>query len=392
MVVNQIYVDEMNALYERAIMEIGKKFIAFYTGRDMGFMALYNDASVCFNVGRAIRSYDYDLGLVTDDNLIKYREILGSMLIKYTKPILYTHVLNEYSEPVPVATPVIYAGTSPGGLILRSIDLGLTFEVYETSLYGNPTKLMIHSSIHPYFLDTNNIIYCTDTGYVYNVTEGALVGTQVVAARLNVIIPNGWLFLYVGGNNGVQYNFNGSSWGFSIGVGGAIYDIIIPPPEFRHGLLVSSSGIYRFIGTLLQAGDFRSICNIGGGVLYAGTFNGHVWKSIDNGITWSDHATITTVAIVSIIENNGRIIISDQYSSSTIWYTDDDFDTVIESTVMIGSNNRIIAVNDSVLLVANGTGDIWRSENNGESFSEILGNPQQGESSINDLILNYEYL
>jgi hypothetical protein len=303
------------------------------------------------------------------------------------------------SDPViPVLTPVIYAGTSSGGLILRSLDLGLTFEVYGTSLYGNPSCLAVREL-------TGDVYYGTNTGYFINLTQNTLVdgGRFTNGPGINSIYV-GDVFGVAPHSNGVKYtNLVTGEWNYNISTGYSFEEEyfnggLIDGGGTDNDIFATRNGIIRVFSApegdieTVQAGDFRSICNIGGGVLYAGTFNGHVWKSIDNGITWSDHATVTTVAIVSIIENNGRIIISDQYSSSTIWYTDDDFDTVIESTGMIGSNNRIIAVNDSVLLVANGTGDIWRSENNGESFSEILGNPQQGESSINDLILNYEYL
>ena len=83
MVVNQTYVDEINSLYYRAIQCIGINVAFMMMGRDLAFMNVYNDSSVCFNIGRSLNGYKYDYHLISDNVLIRFKKILKDLICKY---------------------------------------------------------------------------------------------------------------------------------------------------------------------------------------------------------------------------------------------------------------------------------------------------------------------
>ena len=73
----------------------------------------------------------------------------------------------------------VYAGTSPSGLILKSIDNGLTFTNMGNVGHGNPTCFCQ--------LTNGDLLYGTDTGYVVNYTQGTSL--NVSANEIFEIVP-----------------------------------------------------------------------------------------------------------------------------------------------------------------------------------------------------------
>jgi hypothetical protein len=67
-----------------------------------------------------------------------------------------------------------------------------------------------------------------------------------------------------------------------------------------------------------------------------------------------------------------------------VYYTDNDFATVTKDDT-IETAVRQVALNDNVL-IGDYYNNIWRSTNNGTSFTEINNNPQFGEQYCRALL------
>jgi photosystem II stability/assembly factor-like uncharacterized protein len=131
--------------------------------------------------------------------------------------------------------------------------------------------------------------------------------------------------------------------------------------------------------------------------MYAGDSSGHIWESTDYGQNWNDLGDKTGVgASIDNIQllGGGRLIMVAN-PLSIVKYTDDGFATLQDSLPLGGIDSpiRILKVSDSICLISDNEGGgplgvarIWRSIDNGENFSEISGNPQQGEQSIDAMI------
>ena len=159
----------------------------------------------------------------------------------------------------------------------------------------------------------------------------------------------------------------------------------------------TATGIYLTMVSLIQAGDFKSYCDVGGGVLYAGDASGHIWESVNYGENWDDIAAPISAAGSAILDiasiGSGRYaFVSGIFSSCRMHITDDSFATA--SQKIGGSRDcrpSICKISETVSIVPTGSGavtlaNIWRTENNGDLWSQIGGGPNQGESSINCLI------
>jgi hypothetical protein len=89
---------------------------------------------------------------------------------------------------------------------------------------------------------------------------------------------------------------------------GDVITAIIGQGAGHDAVIFSYASILKSNGTPPQSGEFLCACDAGGGVLYAGS-QGHVWKSVDYGDTWSDLGDQAEGDwITSIAVNNGRII------------------------------------------------------------------------------------
>lgn len=269
----------------------------------------------------------------------------------------------------------ILAGTSPSGLILKSNDNGLTFSNIGSVGKGNPTCFIQ--------LANGDVLYGTDAGYVVNYTKGTSI--FVYSDKINSICSNGTNIIYVGFDDsgelfksvdaGVSYN--------EVDDIGTINQILYTNGNF---IAFATNGItwsFDNFTTQLQAGNFSCACDVGSGVLYAGDTSGHIWKSVNSGEDWSDLGAKVGGAFNSLIYNNSRFIL--HYGE--LWYSDNDCSSFTYSDTEIVGLGPLVAVSSTILLAGGiNEGDIWRSVNNGTSWSEISGNPQQGEDSINCLI------
>lgn len=282
----------------------------------------------------------------------------------------------------------ILAGTSPNGLILRSMDNGDTFINEGSAGYGNPTCF--------YQRINRDILYGTDTGYVVNRTKGT--HKFLSANKITDIIESDSSFtaLFVSNIIGVIYSSSTDIADLT-----SLYDMSVQINK----LAWTDSGFYQFTETgiyvtmitLVQAGTFRSYCNAGGGVIYAGSSNGHIWGSSDSGQSWADiyepiQAAGGAILDIASIGSGGYAFISGSSTSCRMHVTTDDFAT---SAIKIdGSRDcrpSICKINETISIVPTGSGavtlaNIWRTENNGILWSQVAGGPNQGESSINCLI------
>jgi len=273
----------------------------------------------------------------------------------------------------------ILAGTSIGGLILRSVDVGITFVNEGSFNLGNPTSFAR--------LGNGDIIYSTDQGRVINYSTGyytyagsagsdhiyhigafqEVVVVSDALGNLNYSIDGGATFKSSGLNLGVLY---GSSF-----------------IDETNVILITSTGIYNWTidsatYSLKQAGGFSAAYTDSSSNIYAGDTDGHIWRSADGGESWADMGSFGSNKVNFIIGANGsRILFS--CNTESISYTDDDFTTEINVLGIATSILCATHIADGVILIGDDTGDIWRSVDNGVSWDEIGGNPQFEQNSIN---------
>lgn len=128
-----------------------------------------------------------------------------------------------------------------------------------------------------------------------------------------------------------------------------------------------------------QDGGFYCICNAGNGVLYAGEASGvnsgHVYKSTDSGLTWSDlgiKGNLANPAIERIkILGNNRIGF---LSNEEFYYTDNDFTSCTLSLNV--ASYGIFKLNENVCFTFNNfigsDVGINKSNDNGETWESIV--------------------
>jgi hypothetical protein len=141
-------------------------------------------------------------------------------------------------------------------------------------------------------------------------------------------------------------------------------------------IVISTSGIYA-IGhpttVLRQAGNFTAMLDMGDGTIFAGADGGHVWRSDDYGLTWSDMGAKTPDGILSIaLIGSGRIAFFSYYD---IYITDDEFATVTKVYDNSITYGPIIKISETECMAFNGVDGILRaalkSTDNGETFTAI---------------------
>jgi len=279
-----------------------------------------------------------------------------------------------------ITTNYILAGTSYGAFILRSVNKGISFSNQGSAGYGKPQCFVE--------LVNGDILYGTDQGYVVNYTQGTFV--NVCTNVLNAIAQSPLTELVmVGDNLGNSYssNDNGQTFGILHALWAEINAILMGIEGGSDFLLYfHANGIYKNSGNV-QVGNFTCACDIGVGAIYAGDSSGHVWQSVDYGATWLDMGLISAGgAIISIImADSFRMILYAE--GEGIFYTDDYFITPAVAGAGISNNCYALThIGEGICLAGDVTGDIHRSIDNGANWTEIAGNPQAGESSINCLI------
>ena len=267
-------------------------------------------------------------------------------------------------------------------------DLGFTAgEVTCFAAYGN-----------------GDVICGTTNGYVVNYTRNSY--KQVGNYSITALETYYWLgdqYVLCGDSNGDYYVWDDAILPvLTTSIGYQINAIIFTESIF----LFTTGGIFGVSGALIQAGNFTCACSIADGdpsnpslteVVYAGDAAGHVWKTLDYGETWIDKGLVDASGIADIIEiADSKIMCVDvesgdpsdpSVSGNSVYISDDGFDTSTEYT--IGNSDNALALNyveGNIVLMGDEGGNIWRSTDNGVTWVEIAGNPQQGETSINCMI------
>lgn len=294
-----------------------------------------------------------------------------------------------------ISINTVYAGTSPSGKILESINGGYSFTDLGSKGYGIPTCFcrMIDGTI----------FYGTDEGYIidllndiiYDVTEDRDVSITCIR---ELGLYHGYPF--AGTDNGKIYSFvydEEFHWIESTpsGISGKIYDIIGTGSTYRiylveNGLFYYSNIFPEFNGWLIT-GTMNFIAGITYDlemeIYFIADSDGHIWaSSSSNGSDWEDLGVKVNNNIISMVSaNNGRIIFID---NDIVYYTDNNFIDVSQLEAVGDAQKSLSYISGDILLIGQSagvdtiTGNIWRSIDNGLSWSEIEGNPQQGEESI----------
>ncbi|HEY7532813.1 MAG TPA: hypothetical protein VH681_08575 [Nitrospiraceae bacterium] len=150
---------------------------------------------------------------------------------------------------------VIYAGTFRGG-VFRSRDQGKTWHAINDGLKHLEIKTLLASG---------DIMYAGTAGGAYRLDSGD--HWLVVTSGLDDILvhalaksPDGTLFAGTSGKGVVRFKANSSGWA-----------------RMEHGLKDHEGMIENFI---------RVLTIDAGGSIYAGTFDGGVFRSDDGGVTW----------------------------------------------------------------------------------------------------------
>jgi hypothetical protein len=289
----------------------------------------------------------------------------------------------------PAILETIYLGTDPSGYILKSIDSGVSFSINQNLDLGVPISSAKNTSL---------IWFASNTGYAIKLLGESATSYPISVDPLTAIYSNADYAVdaIVGGFYGeVWYtNDDGDTWGdlgtgspwFNDRVNGFSYN-----GDLSNLLIYASSGIYYSDGLdssgLIQSGNFTAVCEIGDGSVYAGTNNGHVWKSTDSGANWTDlgEKSGDGYSISFIIKTNNNRFILGRNSGYGMFYTDDDFANMQQVGISAGHLSGVWLGGDVVLAGTN-NGKVIKSVNNGTSWTEIAGNPQQGQSKIYALI------
>jgi hypothetical protein len=290
------------------------------------------------------------------------------------------------SQNKTLSTPsyILYAGTSPGGLILKSVNNGASFTNEGTAGKGMPLAFCQ--------LSNGDILYTTSTGWVVNYTKSINYDTEestcyaITSLGLNIWVGNT-------AGNVRRSPDGGASWmNGSVLIGSKIHSLICI--DLYNVLIFAESGIYNWVEdgcapTLIQSGNFTCACDAGSGVLYAGTSNGHIWKSINSGASWTDLGKkITGNKIVKIVKNDDGIYYIDDYG--LFYFTGNDFASY--SSVGTGVDavlTDLIYSNGSFILSGQGgesydKAHVYISNNGGENWTDI--GQQYSQTSINCLI------
>lgn len=300
-----------------------------------------------------------------------------------TEPIGFTTTLAPTTTEALV--PYILAVTSPNGFLLRSVDDGVTF------IYDGDIDMVGYSFCQ---LANGDILCIGDSDTVKNITQGTSViiptATQIscISSYNNVVLVGDQSFpigsYFISDDWGATFNLAGT-------VAGSILDIFITSVDGvgnTEEVIFTNVGIYKNL-VLAQAEWITATYDNGGGVMYAADDNVHLWKSIDSGATWNDLGVAALGdPITSIVVSGIRIIYVDY--NGIIYYTDDDlatpYNTSVDTASVIPCMNDLIYVDTNVLLIGSEEGKVFRSTDNGTTWDEIAGNPQQGETQISSLI------
>jgi len=294
-----------------------------------------------------------------------------------------TAVIGTTTE-VPTTTlpySTILAGTFPLGLILESVNSGNTF-VNKGSIEGGKVTCFCEMS-------NGDILYGMASGYLVNYTQSTSdpPSSDSITSIIEDVSAGK---IYISDNIGDIYESPNDD----------IYSYTLPPTSIGSAVfsLIEGNGIVYSIGAggihditipliPVQVGSFTAVVDAGSGVFYVSDDSNIAWESADYGATWvSTGSTIGASTVTHLVlANNGRIVAA---SGSSITYSDDGCATDFTSVAIIGIGTitALIYISGDRLLLGDDTGSIFESDDNGETWFEIAGNPQQGETFIGSLI------
>jgi phage baseplate assembly protein W len=298
---------------------------------------------------------------------------------------------------IEVSISGVFAGTSNSGLLIKSENLGLSFGLVITSQYGVPCCFCK--------LSNGNILYGTSTGYIVNITTGSY--GKVSDNKITDVINYGGNYYVIDYENIYKSGDGITFTEYMLGASGTelagqlfieTIDLLLCITAFSIINIDNKLELY----TNNEIGAFCSFCILNG-YAYVGTGAGYVcrnsvagnytdWlvlgqKPIGKGGVLNREYGIYNMCVV----NNNRIILGIwcMYDDGGCYYTDDLFETFTE--IKPGDNARSGAIftylgNNIVLCTGRHDdalpGYVFRSEDNGITWVEIDGNPQQNDGML----------
>ena len=292
---------------------------------------------------------------------------------------------HKYVSNVAAAPPIvpdIYA-TTTFQTTLKSTDNGLSFPVvpgvYPFATVNSVT--LLNSNLAG--IGNAGDIITGQQGYVFNVNQNTSTSPFIPVFVEHPAIHHAYTgYLWTSMSDSSIYLYDGGTttwykWGGNVpGITRFMDSSIVG--GFAYHLYIGSAGVYNGT-TFKQAGNFQSAMYLDSSTFYAGTTAGVIHKSLTWGDTWSVKYTGSGNIRIMLKADSGRILWAE---NDKMWYTDNDFSGGTSSSALNGNIVCGAFIGSGVAVIGTDTGYIYRTTNNGSNWSEIAGNPQQGEPGI----------
>ena len=301
-----------------------------------------------------------------------YAGTMGGVFLSTNNGSSWTAInngINKYIYSIAASGSNVYAGTDGG--VYKSTNSGSTWSFYTVS-YGDIVNsiafcgnfIFAATLGHGVYVSSNGSSWSVSTpypGYIYNIYTLAVSGTNIYA--------------------GTGGGFTGGSILFSSN-GGANW-VTLKDSIFVQSLLISGSNIFAGTtkGVYLTAnnGSNWSVTNNGlinnsvsllasnGTNIFAGTFLGGVFRSINNGASWTETSYLSNVTSLTFNDTiiyagtGGGVLKSANYGNSWTFVASGGTNQV--NTIVVKGSNIFAGTNFGVFLIANGSG--WTPINNG---------------------------
>lgn len=119
-----------------------------------------------------------------------------------------------------------------------------------------------------------------------------------------------------------------------------------------------------------------ALCSIDSENLLAGTRDGKIYKSTNDGVHWTLQQAISTMNVWSIANLGGGVVIAATNESKKIYISNDYGAAWTPMDVNISSNNRITELSGNAGIILTGTyGAIHKSANGGGTWEQTLSMP-----------------
>ncbi|MFA5834243.1 MAG: T9SS type A sorting domain-containing protein [Bacteroidota bacterium] len=267
-----------------------------------------------------------------------------------------------------------------GGKIIFSADSGTTWNFVAGKNLGN--------NIRKIALDSGGILYgATARGTVYSSTDDG--ETWFTSGLANKYISN-----ITVGSNGTIYA-GAIDYGLSMskdkGDHWQAIDVGLPSPINLHSLLTVSdqylfagteTGLYRtkldtiqwkLAGCGLQAYAVTATAKLNDSILFAGFKHGVLYRSLDGGNTWKIITTLSKAIFDIVPGKDGKIFASGPGGVYKSTNNGDTWSTINMAALLEGGYVEALAVSPNKTIFASSIDALLRSTDDGVTWTRILG-------------------